>query len=59
MISLQMYNYVQYVYIEQVVKQSSFPVMSLWDLIPAKLLLQGDSVGWRTVPKDIQRTINA
>ena len=32
-------------------------VVPLWDLVPADLLLQGDCVGWRTVLKDIQRTI--
>ena len=32
-------------------------VVTLWDSIPAELLLQGDCVGWRTVLKDIQRTI--
>ena len=31
--------------------------MPLWDSVPADLLLQGDCVGWRTVLKDIQRTI--
>jgi len=29
----------------------------LWDSVPADLLLQGDCVEWRTVLKDIQRTI--
>ena len=32
-------------------------VVPMWDLVPADLLLQGDCVGWRTVLKDIQRTI--
>ena len=32
-------------------------VVPLWDLVPADLLLQGDCVRWRTVLKDIQRTI--
>ena len=32
-------------------------VISLWDLIPASILLQGDSKGWRTVLKDIQKLV--
>ena len=32
-------------------------MVALWDSIPAELLLQGDCVGWRSVLKDIQRTI--
>ena len=32
-------------------------VVTLWDSIPAELLLQGDCVGWGTVLKDTQRTI--
>ena len=32
-------------------------VVALWDSISAELLLQEDYVGWRSVLKDIQRTI--
>ena len=30
---------------------------SLWDLIPASILLQGDCKGWRTVSKDVQKFV--
>ena len=33
-------------------------IVPLWDSVLADLLLQGNCVGWRTVLKDIQRTIS-
>ena len=32
-------------------------IVTLWDSIPASILIQGKSQGWRTVLKDIQRFI--
>ena len=32
-------------------------VVNLWDSIPADILLRGESDGWRTVLKDIQKFI--
>ena len=32
-------------------------VIGLWDLTPVNILLQGNSKGWRTVLKDVQKLV--